>query len=132
MPDPANNKTEFFTITLYPAEIEAINLLKNHKKFNFSETIRFIINEYFQRDNKKITKDFVFYLGYPLAFMVISLFASISTERLVNLLLEKSLYFNELYILSRVFLVMSFGSISIFVVSLYLLRRKFTEAKYGA
>jgi hypothetical protein len=115
-------------ISLYPKQIENVRIFSESTKCDsLSEAYQYVIDDFFNRDRKQLKKEFMIYLFYPIIFCAFASLSAVFTSNVNRILLEKGLYFNELYILSQAFLVIGFGSISILIASIYLLRRKLIE-----
>jgi len=126
-----NQKATNKSLYLQPEDLNLLDRIASVKNVGLSEAAHHVFREYDSWEDRQVKKDFVFYLVYPLVFMVFSTAVSVLTEHLVGILMEKGFYFNELYLFNRVFNVISFGSISIFIACVYLLRKKWVEAKDG-
>jgi hypothetical protein len=112
-------------ISLYPRQINAVKNFSESNSFKYdSEGYQYIIDDFFNRDNKSVKYDFIVFLVVPIIFCVLTTIVNISTDKVFNILLEQGLYFYDLYILSRVFMVLSFGSIGVLIACVYWLRRK--------
>ncbi|MBE3095358.1 MAG: hypothetical protein IMZ52_10040 [Actinobacteria bacterium] len=116
------------SISLYPKQIENVRVFSEATKANsLAEAYQYIIDDFFNRDRKQLKKEFMVYLFYPIIFCAFASLSAVFTSNVNKILLEKGIYFNELYILSQVFLIIGFGSISVLIASIYLLRRKLIE-----
>lgn len=117
------DKTLRFSISLYESQYNKIKkYVKESKNFNSdSSFFQHIINSYFKRKKSSLTKNIALYLIYPIIFCIFSLFGSISTQNLQEILLGKDIYFAELFYLNRTFTVLGFGTLGFLLASIYLL-----------
>jgi len=112
------------TISLYPSQINAVERFAEFKKFkDFAKGYQFIIEDFFTKDDKKVKHDFMLFFIVPVIFCVLTTVVNIYTDRVFTNLIEQGFYYYELHILSRVFTVLSFGSIGILIACIYWLRK---------
>lgn len=119
-----NNRAKPTNISLYRETIDKIDDFAKRTKKNFSEATRDIVNSFFEIEQKNMKKDIVFFFIYPIVLCVFTLYGAIATENLVDVLIEKGMYFDELYILNRIFNIMSFGALSFLIANIYILWKK--------
>jgi len=118
-------RTTCKNISLYPRHIESVKRFQVFKKFKGeSEAYQFIIDDFFSRDDKTVKQDFIMYLFIPLLFVILTTVVNLSTGRVYDTLLREGVFFDELFILSRVFMVISFSSIGVLIACIYWLRHK--------
>lgn len=112
-------------ISLYPKQIDAVERFSSFKNFKYeAEAYQYIIEDFFKHDDKLAKYDFILYLVVPIIFCVLTTITNLSTDKVFNILLEQGLFFDELYLLSRVFMILSFGSIGILIACVYWYRVK--------
>ena len=133
----SDNKAIPITISLYQDQINEVKNYSRYKQYKYdAEAYQHIINNFFEKDEKQVKNDFVLFFIVPLIFCVLTTIVNISTGKVFELLLEQGYYFNELFWLSSIFRILSFGSIGIFIACIYWLRkvklsRYIQEVDYG-
>lgn len=118
------------SISLYPNQINKIRKYRkqNNKRFNSDAAVfQHIVNTFFEDENSKMKTFILLYVIYPCVLCVLSWFSFVSTSRLIDILLEKDVYFNELYLLNRIFGIISFGMVGWLGASFYLLRSNIVD-----
>lgn len=116
-------------ISLYPRHINAVKRFQDFKKFKGeSEAYQYIIDDFFE--DKSARNDFILYFFVPLVFVILTTIVNLSTGHVYNILLKQGLFFDDLFILSQVFLIISFGSIGVLIASVYYLRCKLKGEKF--
>lgn len=115
-------------ISLYPKQIENVRIFTEATKCrSLSEAYQYIIDDFFNKDKEQLKKQLMIYLFWPIIFCTFASFASIFTGNVNGILIKQGLYFDELYTLSQIFMVIGFGSVGILIASIYLLRNKMKE-----
>ena len=123
-------RTEDIHITLYPEQINNVKLYaKYHNIRSISQAYQQIIDDFFNHDDKSLRNDFILYLLTPLIFCILTTIVNISTFRVYTALLKQGLFYDELFMLSQAFMVISFLSIGVLIACVYLFRKKYIEHK---
>ena len=120
--------TNYKNIIIYPNHLEKVkrfSLFKGYK--GESEAYQYIIDDFFNSDDKQVKYDFILFFLTPLLFVVLTTVVNLSTSRVYDTLLREGFFFDELFVLSRVFMIISFGSIGILIACVYWLRRKLID-----
>jgi len=120
----AEDKAQSVNASLYPDDLELVSDFAKKRKQNFSEALRFIIRSFFKQYEKQMKADVFLFLVYPAVLCIIMLWGAITTENMMDILILKEFYFDELYILNRTFNIMGFGTLSWFIANMYILYRK--------
>ena len=120
-------KAQCVPISLYPNQINAVKRYAQYKDSYDSEAIQHIIDDFFNKDDNTTKHNVILYLAVPILFCILTTIINIATDKVFNILLEAGFYFHELYILSRVFMVLSFGSIGVFLACFFLFYKKIKE-----
>jgi len=123
MTDKAVSKT----ISIYESDITRINNYARDTKKTFrsqAEVFRHIIDFFFNEHRRNSKKDVIIHFVYPLLFGGLATFGTVSTQNLINILVERNLYFQELHVLNGAFVVLGALSIGLFIANLYWLMRK--------
>jgi len=122
-------KAEKPSYSLYPSHTEKISsYAKNNNFRSDSAALQYIIDEFFKQKNK-IMGIFMLYIGYPLIIVSLMLFVYLMTHNVNEILIGKDFYFNELYILDQVFLIMGMGALGITIPLIYIFKKKYAERK---
>ena len=117
-------------ISLYPSHIENVKRYAKAKGYRGeSEAYQDIIDDFFNKDDKQTKTDFILFIGVPFLFCMLTTIVNLSTEKVFNILIHQGIFADELYLLSRVFMVLSFGSIGILIACVYWYRKKYSEQK---
>jgi hypothetical protein len=128
MAENTDDKAIGVNISLYPKQIENVRIFSGGNKFHsLSEAYQYIIDDFFNKDKEQLKKQLMVYLFWPIVFCAFASFASIFTGKVNGILIKQGLYFDELYTLSQIFMVIGFGSVGILAASIYLLRNKMKE-----
>jgi len=115
-------------ISLYPEQINNVKIYAEHKRFkSISQAYQFIIDRFFEDDDNK--KDVILFFFVPLLFVFLTTIVNLSTGRVYDILIRDGVFFDELMVLSRVFMLMSFGSIGILCACVYWLYVKRRDQK---
>jgi len=124
-----SDRTTNVSVSLYQSQIDKIKThVKENKQFKSEASFfQHIIDNYFKKQEKQLRRDLFVYLVIPGLFWMFSFFAFYSTQGLEDILFHEGMYFNELHMLKLVFMVFTFLMISIFAVSIYLLKQKYTD-----
>jgi len=113
-----------YTVSLYPKHIDIVKQFSRAKKFKYeAEGFQYIIEDFFNKDDKQVKQEFIIYLLAPLVFVILTTFVNIYTDKIYFNLLEHGIYYQDLHILSKVFMVLSFVSIGVFIACIYWLRK---------
>lgn len=109
------------SVSLYLSQIEKIKKhVKHSKRFRReAEFFQFIVNDYFSRDTKKILKDFMAFIGYPIIIMTIMLYVSISTDNINKNLIGRGIYYNDLAMLANGFFIVGFAGLGLCIAGFY-------------
>ena len=119
-----DNRAQGKSFSFYKEDLEKVEKYAKDTERTVSEALRYIINTFLDTEYRSIKKDAIFFIVYPSLFCIFFLFGSFSTENLINILVQKGYYFDELYLLNRIFNIMGFGALSYLVANIYVLYRK--------
>jgi len=115
-------------LSLYQRHVDKVNrYVKEHKKYNGSNSkfVQEIIDNY--GEDTGLKRYVSTYLIYPIILCSVGLFGAVSTQNLIEILVKQSLYFDELYVLNRVFTIISFGFLSVLMASFYIMKKKIED-----
>jgi len=117
-------------ISLYPSHINQVKRFQVFKNFKGeSEAYQFIIDSFFDNDDKTVRYNFILFLFVPLLFVVLTTVINLSTGKVYDILVRDGIFFDELFILSRVFMIISFSSIGVLIACVYWLHLKLKDRK---
>ena len=118
------------SLSILRSDIKRINWFAeaNKKKFHTqAEVFRHIIDFFFEQTNKNLKRDLIIHFIYPIILGCIATFGTISTQKLINILVEQNLYFQELHTLNGVFVVLGTGVGGLLIANIYLLKTKYAS-----
>ncbi len=109
------------SVSLYEDQINKIkNFVNKSNKFKTDASFfQHIVDEFFKKQQQNKTISFLSYCGYPLIIMILMLYVAISTSNLNKILMDKNIYFNELYIQQNIYFIVGFLWLSIFAGSIW-------------
>lgn len=118
-----------FSLSIYESDLEKANqFAKKHPNLRTqAEVFRCILQRFFKYKENEIKKDLIFYFVYPVIFGALISFYTLMTQRLINILSEKGLFFAELLDLNRISVIFGALVIGIIVAGIYVLRKKWYE-----
>jgi len=111
-----------FSLSMYKEDVQKINnFAKKHEK-NFrsqAEIFRYILNSFFKQYDADAKKDFVIHWVYPILLGGFATFGTVATQRLIEILYNRGLYFQELHVLNGIFVVLGAFSVGFFGANMY-------------
>jgi hypothetical protein len=125
-----SDKAVGITISLYNSHIEMVKRFSKAKGFKYdAEAYQYIIDDFFSRDDKQARTDFILFIVIPFMFCLLTTIVNLSTSKVFDMLLSQGIYSQDFFILSRVFMIVSFGSIGVLISCVYWYRKKYSEQK---
>lgn len=125
MSDPtATNES----ISFYPKHIDILKKIADKNKLKTkSASVQHCVEYYAKKHKHSFKRDTFMYLLVPVGFWLFSYYAMLSTTNLETILINKLLYFHELFILKSIFQVFTFFFLTMVGIGFYLLYTKYVK-----
>ena len=131
MADNKDEKTDFIdkaiptSVSIYQSDLNALNEYAiKYKIKTQAKLFRIVIRGFLKQIKKDTTKDVVNHFLYPI---IIGTFASVGTlwtQKLMNILQDKGLFFADLLDFHRFFVILGALSIGLIIANIYWLKKK--------
>jgi len=121
-----NDRATPISVSIYQSDLNVINKYAKQQKIKTQAALfRHIIHGFFNQRKKDTFKDIVSHFLYPVLIGTFASIGTIWTQRLMNVLQGKGLFFAELLDFHRFFVILGALSIGLIFANIYWLKKKY-------